>query len=138
MNKEDLVKKIKVHLENSNIYLSSSDNIIILEFINSLILFNSKISQEVFSNIFRVLQDSVIEKSINLNYIASKNAIFGEFKDVRTKGFYNRYLHNIKRVGTYIDAYQLTEDEYIGIFGKKRYSSYDSFRIIKNRINKKE
>tara|TARA_B100000795_G_C22616943_1_gene367364 strand:+ start:286 stop:702 length:417 start_codon:yes stop_codon:yes gene_type:complete len=138
MNKEDLVKKIKVHLENSNIYLSSSDNIIILEFINSLILFNSKISQEVFSNIFRVLQDSVIEKSINLNYIASKNAIFGEFKDVRTKGFYNRYLHNIKRVETYIDAYQLTEDEYIGIFGKKRYSSYDSFRIIKNRINKKE
>ena len=138
MNKEDLVKKIKVHLENSNIHLSSSDNIIILEFINSLILFNSKISQEIFSNIFRVLQDSFIEKSINLDYIASKNAIFGEFKDVRTKGFYQRYLYNIKRAGTYIDAYQLTEDEYIGVFGKKRYSSYDSFRIIKNRINKKE
>ncbi len=138
INKEDLANKIKVYLDNSKINLSIHDEAIILEFINSLSFFNSKISEEIFLNTFRVLQDSVFENSINFDYIASKNAIFGDFKDVRNQGFYKRYLINIKRTATYTAAYQLTEDEYVGIFGKKRYSSYDSFRIIKNRLNKKE
>jgi len=34
------------------------------------------------------------------------------------------------------EAYEKTEQEYESNFGKRRYSSYDSFRVTKNRKNR--
>ena len=138
MNKTDLINKIQLTLakdsEESKFIIDSN----IEAFIDSLVLFESNTSQEIFFKIFTVLKNSIFEDSNISGYFATKNAKFGDFKDIRNAGFYRRYLYNVKLTPTYIKAYQLTENEYVETFGKKRYSSYDSFRIIKNRIMKKE
>tara|TARA_R110001583_G_scaffold8915_2_gene42106 strand:- start:641 stop:847 length:207 start_codon:yes stop_codon:yes gene_type:complete len=51
-------------------------------------------------------------------------------------GFEKRFHKYCKISRTYEDAYELTEDEYEKNFGKRRYSSYDSFRVTKNRKNR--
>ena len=138
MNKADLVNKIELYLDKNSIESSVDSEIYISDFIETLLLFKSSVSEEIFLKTFRILKYSILYESNNTDYVVAENAIFGEFKDIRNEGFYKRYLHNIKLTSTYIKAYQLTENEYIETFGKKRYSSYDSFRIIKNRIIKKE
>ena len=136
MNKKDLIKKIKLTLDSEESKYSIDENI--ERFIDALVVFESCTSQEIFLKTFVVLRNSILEDSGVADYFATKNAKFGDFKEIRNAGFYRRYLHNVKLTSTYIKAYQLTEDEYVETFGKKRYSSYDSFRIIKNRIIKKE
>ena len=138
MNKSDLIKKIQLTLDDNSKEPNFSIARNIEKFIDALLLFELNASQEVFLKTFEVLRNSVFDDSSNSDYYVSKNAKFGDFKDIRSAGFYRRYLHNVKLTPTYIKAYQLTEDEYVETFGKKRYSSYDSFRIIKNRINKKK
>ena len=138
MNKPDLINKILLTLDVKSTESKSSIDLDMNEFIDALVIFESKTSQEIFLKTITVLKDFVFEDSNNSDYFASKNAKFGEFKDIRNAGFHRRYLHNVKLTSTYIQAYQLTENEYIETFGKKRYASYDSFRIIKNRIIKKE
>ena len=138
MNKTDLINKIELYLDKNSIESSNDSGVYISKFIDALLLLKSNVSEEIFLKTFRILKHSIIDESHNTDYTVSENAIFGEFKDIRNAGFYNRYLHNIKLTSTYIKAYQLTENEYVETFGKKRYSSYDSFRIIKNRITKKE
>ena len=136
MNKTDLIKKIQLTLDikstGSNYAVDSN----IEEFIDALVIFESNTSQEIFFKTFIALRNSIFEDSNISGYFAIKNAKFGDFKDIRNAGFYRRYLHNVKLTSTYIKAYQLTENEYVETFGKRRYSSYDSFRIIKNRIIK--
>lgn len=47
----------------------------------------------------------------------------------------------IERAGgemSYKAAYYLIEAEYISVFNKSRYSSYESFRVIKSRVLKSE
>ena len=136
MNKKDLINKIQLTLV-SNESKDSNDNNI-EKFIDALVVFESNTSQEIFLKTFIELRNSIFEESIESDYFATKNAKFGDFKDIRNAGFYKRYLYNVKLTSTYMKAYQLTENEYVETFGKKRYSSYDSFRIIKNRITKKE
>ena len=136
MNKADLIKKIQLTLELNSTESKYSIDLNIEKFIDSLVLFESSTSQEIFLKTFKILKNSVLDQEAD--YTVSENAKFGDFKDIRNAGFYRRYLHNVKLTATYIKAYQLTENEYVETFGKKRYSSYDSFRIIKNRINKKE
>ena len=138
MNKKTLLRKIELYLDSNSNGFSTLDDESVLEFLDALILFKLNSSKEVFLNTFIALRGSILEDSSASDYFATKNAKFGDFKDIRNVGFYKRYLHNIKLTKTYIKAYQLTEDEYVETFGKKRYSSYDSFRIIKNRIIKKE
>ena len=138
MDKKTLLRKIELYLESNSNGFSTVDDESVLEFLDALILFKLNSSKEVFLNTFIALRGSILEDSSVSDYFATKNAKFGDFKDIRNVGFYKRYLHNIKLTKTYIKAYQLTEDEYVETFGKKRYSSYDSFRIIKNRIIKKE
>ena len=138
MDKKTLLRKIELYLESNSNGFSNVDDESVLEFLDALILFKLNSSKEVFLNTFIALRGSILEDSSASDYFATKNAKFGDFKDIRNVGFYKRYLHNIKLTKTYIKAYQLTEDEYVETFGKKRYSSYDSFRIIKNRIIKKE
>jgi hypothetical protein len=138
MNKTDLINKIELYLDKNSIESSIGSELYISKFIDELLLLKSNVSEEIFLRTFRILKYSILDESKNTDYIVAENAIFGEFKDIRNAGFYNRYLHNVKLTSTYLKAYQLTENEYTEIFGKKRYSSYDSFRIIKNRIIKKE
>ena len=138
MDKKTLLRKIELYLESNSNGFSNVDDESVLDFLDALILFKLNSSKEVFLNTFIALRGSILEDSSASDYFATKNAKFGDFKDIRNVGFYKRYLHNIKLTKTYIKAYQLTEDEYVETFGKKRYSSYDSFRIIKNRIIKKE
>ena len=138
MNKTDLINKIQLTLDDNSLGRKSSIDLNIEEFIDALVYFESKTSQEIFLKTFLVLRNSILEDSIGTDYFATENAKFGDFKDIRNAGFYRRYLHNVKLTSTYIKAYQLTEDEYVETFGKKRYASYDSFRIIKNRVIKKE
>ena len=136
MNKADLIKKIQLTLDLNTTESKYSIDLNIEKFIDSLVLFESSTSQEIFLKTFKILKNSVLDQEAD--YTVSENAKFGDFKDIRNAGFYRRYLHNVKLTATYIKAYQLTENEYVETFGKKRYSSYDSFRIIKNRIIKKE
>jgi hypothetical protein len=138
MNKSDLIKKIQLALDDNSKESNFSIARNIEKFIDALVVFESNVSEEIFLKTITVLKNSIFEDSINSDYFATKNAKFGDFKDIRNAGFYRRYLHNVKLTSTYMMAYQLTEDEYVETFGKKRYSSYDSFRIIKNRIHKKE
>ena len=136
MNKTDLIKKIQLTLDIEYTGSNSSVDSNIEEFIDALVIFESNTSQEIFFKTFIALRNSIFEDSNISGYFAIKNAKFGDFKDIRNAGFYRRYLHNVKLTSTYIKAYQLTENEYVETFGKRRYSSYDSFRIIKNRIIK--
>ena len=53
-------------------------------------------------------------------------------------GFEKRFHKNTQISITYKLAYELTEQEYKQNFGKRKYSSYDSFRVTKNRRNKKK
>ena len=53
-------------------------------------------------------------------------------------GFEKRFHQNHKISKTYKDAYELTEQEYESNFSKRKYSSYDSFRVTKNRKNRKK
>ena len=135
MNKLDLIKKIKLALDENHMQSDSSIGPNIEEFIDALVVFESKMSQDIFFKIFIALRGSIFEDSSVTGYFAAKNAIFGDFNEIRGVGFYNRYIHNVRLTSTYLKAYQLTEDEYVETFGRKRYSSYDSFRIIRNRRN---
>jgi hypothetical protein len=136
MNKTDLIKKIHLTLDLNSTESKYSIDLNIEEFIDALVMFESNTSQEIFLKTFVVLRNSIFEDSNISGYFAIKNAKFGDFKDIRNAGFYRRYLYNVKLTSTYIKAYQLTENEYVETFGKRRYSSYDSFRINKNRIIK--
>ena len=135
MNKSDLIKKVQLALDDNSKESNFSIARNIEKFIDALVVFESNVSEEIFLKTITVLKNSIFDDSINSDYFATKNAKFGDFKDIRNAGFYRRYLYNVKLTPTYIKAYQLTEDEYVETFGKKRYSSYDSFRIIKNRIH---
>jgi len=90
------------------------------------------------SSTYRSLLHFFVEESFPKNYIATKNAMFGDLFEIRTQGFENRYLTNIKLCRTYKDAYEKTELEYNKTFRKRRYSSYDSFRQIRARKMKKK
>ena len=136
MNKTDLIRKIELTLDLNSTESKDFVDLNIEEFIDALLIFESNTSQEIVLKTFLVLRNSILEESVSSGYFAIKNAKFGDFKDIRNAGFYRRYLHNVKLTSTYIKAYQLTENEYVETFGKRRYSSYDSFRIIKNRIKK--
>ena len=57
--------------------------------------------------------------------------MFGDLVEIRTEGVERRYLHNVKIFKNYKEAYDRTEEEYQNNFGKRRYSSYDSFRQVR-------
>lgn len=54
-----------------------------------------------------------------------------------TGGFIKRYMMNLKKCRTNEEAYEKTEEEFQKEFGVSKYSSYDSFRVVKNRRFKK-
>jgi hypothetical protein len=48
-------------------------------------------------------------------------------------GFEKRFHKNCKLAKTNEEAYEITEKEYEAHFMKRRYASYDSFRVTKNK-----
>lgn len=54
-------------------------------------------------------------------------------------GFNKRFEHYLKTSDTQSDAYMKAEQDHASLFGTEMYSSYDSFRVCRNRkmkINK--
>jgi len=49
------------------------------------------------------------------------------------RGFEDRFHFHCRNEKTYTRAYEKTETEYENHFGKRRYSSYDSFRVVMQR-----
>lgn len=48
-------------------------------------------------------------------------------------GFEKRFHKNCQIINNYRMAYEMTEKTYQENFGKRRYASYDSFRVTKNK-----
>ena len=137
MKKEELGERVNLYLENSFIESSACCVKHTEEWIEAVMLFRIKTQSECCIKTLRALQYFMLEESSSSDYIVRKNAMFGDLKEIRRDGFERRYLHNIKKTSTYAEAYKLTEKEYILTFGKRRYSSYDSFRNVRNRYIKK-
>lgn len=53
---------------------------------------------------------------------------------------YDKFLQdrNLNPEGKYRVAYELTEERYFTEFGTNRYSSFESFRVMKHRRQKKK
>jgi len=49
------------------------------------------------------------------------------------KGFEERFHNYCKKEKTYKIAYEKTENDFEKYFGKRRYTSYDSFRVVMQR-----
>ena len=132
MEKSELIKKLKLFLEDNFINKSECCEQNINDWIDAVMLFRSKKKHECCTEILEAVQHFMLEESSGSDYIVRKNAMFGDLKEIRRDGFEKRYIFNIKKTKTYIEAYKLTEKEYIETFGKRRYSSYDSFRNVRN------
>ena len=104
---------------------------------DAAIKFRSKDQKKCCNLRLESLLHFFLEKSSDKSYIVSINAMFGDLVEIRTEGFEKRYLYNVKIFKTYIDAYNKTEEEYMSNFGKRRYSSYDSFRQVRKRYIKR-
>lgn len=50
------------------------------------------------------------------------------------KGFVEAYFRNLPNCETYEAAYEETERVYEEYYGKRRYSGFDSFRKVRDRI----
>jgi len=48
-------------------------------------------------------------------------------------GFYNRWLQHKQRSRYDIEAYEKTEQEYVKLFGKPHFPSYNAFRMAISR-----
>ncbi len=55
------------------------------------------------------------------------------------RGFIDRYWKNLgeREFKYYADAYRFTEMEYEQYYGKRRYSGYESFRVVLHKSKKK-
>ena len=104
---------------------------------DAAIKFRSKDQNDCCNLRLESLLHFFLETWSDKSYIVSKNAMFGDLVEIRTEGFEKRYLHNVKIFKTYIEAYDKTEEEYMSNFGKRRYSSHDSFRQVRKRYIKR-
>jgi len=61
-----------------------------------------------------------------------------QFKLITQQGFICQYQIHLKTCRTQTEAYEKTESEHFAVFGKTKYSGYESFRQVKNRkkVNK--
>ena len=56
---------------------------------------------------------------------------------ISADGFVRKFWEKTREHKTYKEAYEKLEQEYQDIFGKRRYSDYNSFRICRDRAAKK-
>ena len=52
--------------------------------------------------------------------------------------FINAWFNLLPHHETYEKAYEALEDIYEDYFGRRRYSCYDSFRVVKDRVMKRK
>ena len=69
MNKTDLINKIQLTLDDNSLGRKSSIDLNIEEFIDALVYFESKTSQEIFLKTFLVLRNSILEDSIGTSIL---------------------------------------------------------------------
>lgn len=53
------------------------------------------------------------------------------------EGFFERYIRNRAYYDKCEDAYERTEEQYAALLGKRKYTSYGSFRAAYSRFYKK-
>ena len=138
MDKKDLLKKVNAYLDIDKNKSSQCCKELIGSWVESVIKFRSSNPADCCSSTMKNLLYFFMEDSFGSEYFSAKNAMFGELFEIRTQGFENRFLANIKLCKTYKAAYEKTELEYKQTFSKRRYSSYDSFRQIRSRKMKKK
>ena len=136
MDKDILLAKAFNYYESFGASDSCRD--LVTKWVDAVILFDSECKDTACSEALMEVQFFVLAEFANKDYLVRKDALFGDLFEIRTQGFENRYLANIKLCKTYKAAYEKTESEYGKTFSKKRYSSYDSFRQIRSRKMKKK
>ncbi len=52
---------------------------------------------------------------------------------VSIEGFIDAFWKEVKNHRTQQEAYEAVESEYEGIFGQRRYSHFNSFRVVRDR-----
>tara|TARA_B110000495_G_C22441725_1_gene277011 strand:- start:41 stop:484 length:444 start_codon:yes stop_codon:yes gene_type:complete len=123
--------------ENKDVFQNKLDNQCCDDLIETWTKAASKFGSESQNNCCDRTLESLLhfflEKMTQKNYIVRKNAMFGDLVEIRTEGFERRYIYNVKIMKTYKKAYEKTEEEYQNNFGKRRYSSYDSFRQVRKK-----
>ena len=55
-------------------------------------------------------------------------------KLINPREFVAQWFRMLPDYPTYSAAYEALEDRYEAVFGRRKYSSYDSFRVVKDRI----
>lgn len=111
----------------------------VLEWVDAVMQFRKTTHDSCCLYTLRSLHHLILEESSHKDYIVRKNAIFGDLVEIRDIGFEKRYNENDSKTNSYIEAYKKTEEECQFNFGKRRYSSYDSFRqVIKRRYPNKK
>ena len=75
MNKSDLIRKIQLALDNNSEESNFSIDPNIEKFLDALVVFESKSSQEIFLKTFEALKNSILEQESD--YTVRKNAKFG-------------------------------------------------------------
>ena len=53
---------------------------------------------------------------------------------INSKAFVEAWFRMLPQYSTYVAAYEALEDIYEGYFGRRRYSSWKSFEVVKNRL----
>ncbi|MAR39098.1 MAG: hypothetical protein CMD22_00155 [Flavobacteriales bacterium] len=139
MDRDELIKKATTFLKSDFNSGKNCCHTHVLEWVDAVMQFRKNPHNSCCSNTLRSLQHLILEESSHKDYIVRKNAIFGDLFEIRGVGFEKRYNENVSITNSYIEAYEKTEEEYHFNFGKRRYSSYDSFRqVIKRRYPNKK
>jgi hypothetical protein len=55
---------------------------------------------------------------------------------INREKFVQRVIENSRETTTYREAYENVESEFFLTFGQRRFSSYESFRVAKHRVQK--
>ena len=140
MNKEEKLKlEFQKWYEGSDLNNTHAPIVFNNDCVNDFLKAASKFKSESQDNCCAITLESLLhfflEKMTQKNYIVRKNAMFGDLVEIRTEGFERRYIYNVKIMKTYKKAYEKTEEEYQNNFGKRRYSSYDSFRQVRKKAS---
>ena len=138
MTKAELLKKVSDYLDSNFSEPNKCCEMHLIEWVDAVMEFRTKTVKKCCTKTLRELQHLVLDDSTSSDYVVRKGAMFGDLNEIRREGFERRYLFNVSKTKTYKEAYNKTEDEYVKTFGKRRYSTYDSFRNVRNRyVNKK-
>lgn len=75
------------------------------------------------------------ELRIYIEKIERENKLMRKFASV--KGFYDEYYAEVSKVSSNKEAFDNVNELYYSVYGKYRYSDYNSFKRISNYYNNK-